>query len=114
MKVKQPIQLDYDLGDPNCPTFEIGGTTNPNRYRNAKIPKARDPAFTTFEDILLVKALLATSMDPRCGTRQKGNTYWEMIWKHYHEYANMRSCILSLPPVIWPLSNINGPSFKGK
>ena len=24
-------------------------------------------------------------MDPMCGTEEKGNKYWEKIWKEYHQ-----------------------------
>jgi hypothetical protein len=80
-------QMEYELGDPTVPSFEVGTTSNPNpsKKKKAKTTKARDPTFSTFEDNLLVKAWLATTMDPICGTEQKGNTYWEKIWKEYHK-----------------------------
>ena len=63
--------------------FEVGTTSDPNpskkKKKKTKTPKARGPAFSRFEDILLVKAWLATTMDPICGTEQKGNKYWEKI-----------------------------------
>ena len=72
-------QMEYELGDPTGPSFEVGTTSNPNssKKKKAKMAKARGPAFLTFEDILLVKSCLATTTDPICGTKQKGNNYLE-------------------------------------
>lgn len=75
--------MEYELGGTS---FEVGTTSDPNPSKTkGKMAKARGPAFSTFEDILLVKDWLATTMDPICGTEQKGNKYWEKIWMEYHE-----------------------------
>ena len=68
--------------------FEVGAISDPNpskKKKKTKTAKARGPAFSRFEDILLIKTWLATTMDPICGTEQKGNKYWDKIWKEYHE-----------------------------
>ena len=46
--------------------IEVGATSNPNpnEEKKAKVPKTRSMSFPTFEDVLLVKSLLTTSMDP--------------------------------------------------
>ena len=83
---EDPTEMEYELEATTA--FEVGTTSDPNpskRKKKTKTPKARGPAFSRFEDILLVKAWLATTMDPICGTEQKGNTYWTKIWKEYHE-----------------------------
>ena len=89
---QDPTQMDYDyeLGDPNGPMFEVGGTSNPNpnKKKKAKMPKARGLTFTSFEDILLVKSWLAKTLDPICGPEQKGNRYWEKIHKYHHEHKH--------------------------
>ena len=80
--------MDYELGDPTCPSFEVGTTSNPNPSKQKKkirTAKERGPTFSRFVDILLVKSWLATTMDPICSTEQKENTYWMKIWKEYHE-----------------------------
>ena len=40
---QETTQMDYDLGGPNCPTFEVGGTSNPkpNKKRKEKVAKAK-------------------------------------------------------------------------
>ena len=80
-------EMEYELEATTA--FEVGTTSDPNlskkKKKKTKTPKARGPALSRFEDILLVKTWLATTMDPICGTKQKGNTYWTKIWKEYHE-----------------------------
>ena len=64
-------------------TFEVGTTSDPNlrkKKKKTKTPKARGPTFSTFEDILSVKYWLDTTVEPICGTKKKGNKYWEKIW----------------------------------
>ena len=83
---EDPTKVGYGMEATTA--FEVGTTSDPNprkKKKKTKTPKARGPAFSRFEDILLVKAWLATTMDPICGTEQKGNTYWMKIWKEYHE-----------------------------
>ena len=82
---EDPTEMEYELEATTA--FEVGTTSDPNpsKKKKTKTPKARGPAFSRFEDILLVKAWLSTTMDPICGTEQKGNTYWTKIWKEYHE-----------------------------
>ena len=63
--------MNYYFGDLNCPTFEVGESSNSKRKRKAKTPNVRGLTFTIFEGIFLVKAWLVTSMDPICGTEQK-------------------------------------------
>ena len=94
---QEPTQMDYDLRGPNFPTFEVGRTSNlnPNKKRKAKMPKARGPTFTTFDDILLVKAWLATLMDPICDREQKGILYWRRSISIIMNMWNMQSRILS-------------------
>ena len=74
---EDPTEMEYELEATTA--FEVGTTSDPNpgKKKKTKTPKARGPAFSRFEDILLVKAWLATTMDPICGTEQKGNKYWE-------------------------------------
>ena len=77
-----PTQMDYELGDPTCPSFEVGTTSNPNPSKKKKKPKttkARGLAFSTFEDILVVKAWLGTTMNRTCSIEQEGNKYWKKI-----------------------------------
>ena len=76
---EQPTVMEYELEATTA--FEVGTTSDPNpsKKKKTKTPKARGPAFSRFEDILLVKTWLATTMDPICGTEQKGNKYWEKI-----------------------------------
>ena len=83
---EDPTELEYGLEDTTA--FEVGTTSDPNpskKKKKAKTAKARGPAFSRFEDILLVKSWLDTTLDPISGTEQKGSTYWENIWKDYHE-----------------------------
>ena len=55
--------------------------------KKKKTTKARGLTFTTHEDVLLCQAWLATSMDPICGTKQKGTKRWrKKIHKHDHEH----------------------------
>ena len=111
---EDPTEMEYELEATTA--FEVGTTSDPNpsKKKKGKTTKARGPAFSTFEDILLVKAWLATTMDPICGTNLKRNKYWEKIWKEYHEKCNMWSRIISSSIAMWHLSNIDGGSFKGK
>src|SRR3990170_7614074 len=83
---EDPTEMEYELEATTA--FEVGTTSDPNpskKKKKTKTPKARGPTFSRFEDILLVKAWLATTMDPICGSEQKGNKYWEKIWKEYHD-----------------------------
>ena len=82
---EDPTQLEYELEATTA--FEVGNTSDPNpsKKKKAKTAKARGTAFSRHEDIMLVGVWLATTMDPICGTEQKGNTYWTKIWKEYHE-----------------------------
>ena len=74
------IQMEYELGGT---AFEVG-TSDPNlSKKKGKTAKARGPTFSTFEDILSVKYWLDTTVEPICGTKKKGNKYWEKIWKEY-------------------------------
>ena len=68
--------------------FKAGTTYNPNpskKKKKTKMEKVGGLTFPRFKDILLVKTWLAITMDPKCGTGQKGNKYWEKIWKECHE-----------------------------
>ena len=49
-----------------------------------KVYTPRGYSYTTFEDVLLCRAWLATSMDAICGTEQKGTRLWEKIHAHFH------------------------------
>ena len=81
---EDPTEMEYGLEGTTA--FEVGATSDPNpSKKKTKMTKARGSTVSRFEDILLVKAWLATTMDPICGTEQKGNKYWEKIWKEYHE-----------------------------
>ena len=73
---EEPTEMEYELEATTA--FEVGTTSDPNpsKKKKGKTTKTRGPAFSTFEDILLVKAWLATTMDPICDTEQKGNKYW--------------------------------------
>ncbi|KAE8772392.1 hypothetical protein D1007_55601 [Hordeum vulgare] len=81
---KGSTRMDYELGGI---TFQIRPTSNPKSSKKnkkaTKTMKARGPAFSTFEDILLAKAWLVTIVDPICNTEQKGIKYWDKIWKDY-------------------------------
>ena len=87
MKVRPKWSTNWGAPHWGDTAFEVGTTSDPNpsKKKKGKTTKARGPAFSTFEDILLVKAWLATTMDPICGTNLKRNKYWEKIWKEYHE-----------------------------
>ena len=39
---QETTQMDYEVVDPNCPTFEVGRTsnTNPNKKRKTNVAKA--------------------------------------------------------------------------
>ena len=66
---EDPTELEYELEATTA--FEVGNTSDPNpskKKKKAKTAKARGPAFSRHEDILLVRAWLATTMDPICGT----------------------------------------------
>ena len=82
---KDPTEMKYELEA--ITTFEVGTTSDPNpsKKKKVKMAKAIGPTFSTFEDILLDKTWLAITMDPKCGTGQKGNKYWEKIMNEYHE-----------------------------
>ena len=82
---EDPTEMEYELEATTA--FEVGTTSDPNpsKKKKTKTTKARGPGLSRFKDILLVKAWLATTMDPICGTEQKGNTYLTKIWKEYHE-----------------------------
>ena len=60
-------------------TLETYHNPRKKRKKKTKTVKARGPAFSRFEDILLVKAWLSTTMDPTCSTELKGNKYWENL-----------------------------------
>ena len=78
-------EIEYELEATTA--FKVGTTSDPNprkKKKKTKTAKARGLAFSRFENILLVKAWLATTMDPICSTEQKGNKYWEKIWKVHH------------------------------
>ena len=49
-----------------------------------RVYKPRGVSYSTFEDVLLCQAWLATSMDAICGTEQKGSKLWEKIHAHFH------------------------------
>ena len=77
---EDPTKMKYELEATTA--FEVGTTSDPNpskKKKKTKTPKATGPAFSRFEDILLVKTWLATMLDPIGGTEQKGNKYWEKI-----------------------------------
>ena len=78
--------MEYELEATTA--FEVGTTSDLNpskKKKKTKTTKERGPILSRFEDILLVKAWLATTMNPICCIEQKGNKYWEKIWKEYHE-----------------------------
>ena len=111
---EDPTEMEYELEATTA--FEVGTTfdPNPSKKKKTKTSKARGPAFSRFEDILLVKAWLATTMDPICGTEQKGNTYWMKIWKEYHEqkeYVEPQPIVTTRN--VASLQHLWG-SFKGK
>ncbi|KAE8799262.1 hypothetical protein D1007_25390 [Hordeum vulgare] len=83
---EDPAEMEYELEATTA--FEVGTTCGPNpskKKKKNKMVKARGPDFSRFEDILLVKSWLATTMDPISGTEKKKNTYWEKFSKEYHK-----------------------------
>ena len=104
---EDPTEMEYELK--GTAAFELGTTSDSNpskKKKKIKTAKARGPTFSRFEDILLVKAWLATAMDPICGTEQKGNKYWEKIWKEYHEQKEYVEPHAIVTPAIWHISSI--------
>ncbi|KAE8771126.1 glutathione s-transferase t3-like [Hordeum vulgare] len=77
--------VEYQMEETD--TFVIGATSDPNptKKKKGKTPKERGLAFPRYENILLVQSWLNTTLDAISGIEQKGSTYWEKIWKDYHE-----------------------------
>ena len=83
------LELIRDGEDPASqgPSAVVGesepvGNADKTKARKAYTP--RGSSYSTFEDVLLCRAWLATSMDPICGTEQKGTRLWEKIHAHFH------------------------------
>ncbi|KAE8775869.1 putative oxidoreductase [Hordeum vulgare] len=74
---EDPAEMSYELDEISNPI--------PSNKKKGKTAKARGPAFTRFEDVLLVKSWLDTTLDPISRNGQKGTMYWKKIWKAYHE-----------------------------
>ena len=55
---EEPTKMEYELEATTA--FQVSS----KKKKKTKTPMARGPAFSRFEDILLVKAWLATTMDP--------------------------------------------------
>jgi hypothetical protein len=70
----------YTMGEDE-PTAEVAAR---NKAKAKKVYTARGSSYTSFEDVLLCRAWLATSMDAICGTEQKGTRLWEKIHAHFH------------------------------
>ncbi|KAE8818978.1 hypothetical protein D1007_03183 [Hordeum vulgare] len=82
---EDPAHVEYEMEETS--PFVIGATYDPNptKKKKGKTPKTRGLAFSRYEDILLVQSWLNPTSDPISGTEKKGSTYWEKIWKDYHE-----------------------------
>lgn len=68
--------LQFTMEDTNSSVFEVGQMSNTKKKKKvAKVVKPRVLSFTQFEDVLLCESWCNTSMDPICGTEQKGEKY---------------------------------------
>ena len=93
---EDPTEMEYELK--GTAAFELGTTSDSNpskKKKKIKTAKARGPTFSRFEDILLVKAWLATTMDPICGTEQKGTPIGRRFGRSITSKRSMWSRILS-------------------
>ena len=90
-------KMEYELEATTA--FEVGTTSDPNpskkKKKKTKTPKARGPAFSRFEDILLVKAWLATTMDPICRPSKRGTPIGRRFGRSITSKRSMWSRILS-------------------
>ena len=98
------LELIRDGEDPASqgPSAVVGESESVGNADKSKARKAYTPSgssYSTFEDVLLCRAWLATSMDPICGTEQKNTRLWEKIHAHFHhqkEYVQLPSFHLNL------------------
>ena len=68
------------MGDTNSPLFKFGKFSHTkNKKVGVKLVKPSGSAFTQFKDVLLCESWCNTSMDPICGTEQKGEKYWDFF-----------------------------------
>ena len=91
-----------DLSASTLPPFYTLGKDEPavvtttNKAKAKKVYTPRGTSYTTFEDVLLCRAWLATSMDAICGTEQKGSRLWEKIHAHFHH----QMCYVQPHPIV--------------
>ena len=77
------IRNGEDPGSHDLSTNAVVGEFAPvgiaAKAKAKKVYTPRGSSYTTFEDVLLCRAWLDTSMDAICGTEKKGTKLWEKI-----------------------------------